>query len=57
MLSVTENVFIGLGSGVLLFTFIPCCAYWFGLCNVTQFSRHQESLNTVVQDNRGLAII
>ena len=57
MLSVTEIVFIGLGSGLLLFMFMPCCAYWFGLCNVTQFSRHQEPLNTVVQDNRGLAII
>ncbi len=52
MLSVTEIVFIGLGSGLLLFTFIPCCAYWFGLCDVSRFSR-----NPPVEDNRRLAII
>jgi hypothetical protein len=45
MLSVTEIALIGLGSGLLLFMLIPCCAYWFKLCDVTQFSRHQEPLH------------
>jgi hypothetical protein len=45
MLSVTETVFIGLGSGLLLFMFIPCCAYWFRLYDVSLFSRHEEPLH------------
>ena len=45
MLSVTETVIIALGTSLILFMLIPCCAYWFKLCDVTQFSRHQEPLH------------
>lgn len=45
MLSVTETVLIGLGSGLLLFMLIPCCAYWFRLYDVTLFSRQEEPLH------------
>jgi hypothetical protein len=31
MLSVTESVFIGLGSGLVAFMLIPCCVYWLKL--------------------------
>ena len=57
MLSVTETLFIGLGSGLLLFMFIPCCAYWFRLYDVEFFTPRTEPLNARVEDNRRLAII
>ncbi len=57
MLSVTEIVFIGVGSGVLVFIFVPCCAYWFGLCDVTRFSRHRDPLNAPVENIQRFGII
>ncbi len=45
MLSVTETVIIALASSLILFMIIPCCAYWFKICEITQFSRHQEPLH------------
>lgn len=48
MLSVTETVFIGLVSGLLLFMFIPCCAYWCNLYDASLFSRHEEPLHGTV---------
>ena len=57
MLSVTETVLIGLGSGLLLFMFIPCCAYWFRLYDVEYFSPRAGPLNARVEDNRPLAVI
>jgi hypothetical protein len=44
MLSVTEVVFIGLGSGLVLFFVIPCCAYWFNLYDVGLFARQEPPL-------------
>ena len=57
MLTLTEIVFTALGSGLLLFMIIPCCAYWFKICDVTQFSRHDVSLQSRVDDNRIQAVI
>lgn len=57
MLSVTETVFIGLGSGLLLFMFIPCCAYWFRLYDVEYFSPRAGPLNTRVEDIQRVGII
>lgn len=57
MLSVTETVFIGLGSGLLLFMFIPCCAYWFRLYDVEYFSPRAGPLNTQVEDIQRVGII
>lgn len=45
MLSVTEVVFIGLGSGLLAFMLIPCCAYWLNLYDVTLFCRSDQPLH------------
>ena len=45
MLSITETVLLGLGSGLLLFMFIPCCAYCFSLYDVTLFCRNEEPLH------------
>ncbi len=57
MLSVTETVFIGLGSGLLLFMFIPCCAYWFRLYDVEYFSPRAGPLNARVEDIQRVGII
>ena len=57
MLSVTETVFIGLGSGLLLFMFIPCCAYWFRLYDVEYFSPRAGPLNARVDDIQRVGII
>lgn len=46
MLSVTEVVFIGLGSGLLAFMLIPCCAYWLNLYDVTLFCRSDQPLQS-----------
>ncbi len=57
MLSVTETVFAGLGSGLLLFMLIPCCAYWFRLYDVSLFARREEPLHARVEDTRRQAVI
>ena len=49
MLSVTEVVFIGLGSGLLAFMLIPCCAYWLNLYDVTLFCRSDQPLQSQSQ--------
>ena len=49
MLSVTEVVFIGLGSGLLAFMLIPCCAYWLNLYDVTLFCRSDQPIQTQSQ--------
>jgi hypothetical protein len=49
MLSVTEVVFIGLGSGLLAFMLIPCCAYWLNLYDVTLFCRSDQPIHTQTQ--------
>lgn len=46
MLSVTEVVFIGLGSGLLAFMLIPCCAYWLNLYDVTLFCRSDQPIQS-----------
>jgi hypothetical protein len=49
MLSVTEVVFIGLGSGLLAFMLIPCGAYWLNLYDVTLFCRSDQPLQSQSQ--------
>jgi hypothetical protein len=56
MLSVTEVVFIGLGSGLLAFMLIPCCAYWLNLYDVTLFCRSDDQ-PLHAQEQHGPAII
>jgi hypothetical protein len=48
MLSVTESVFIGIGSGLLAFMLIPCCAYWLKL-DLILFRHRDEPLQSPSQ--------
>ena len=48
MLSLTESVFIGIGSGLLAFMLIPCCAYWLKL-DLILFHHRNEPLQSPTQ--------
>ena len=55
MLSVTEVVFIGLGSGLLAFMLIPCCVYWLKLYLI--LFRHGDEQRQAQEQRNGPAII
>jgi hypothetical protein len=48
MVSVTESVFIGIGSGLLAFMLIPCCVYWLKL-DLILFRHADEPLHGQAQ--------
>lgn len=59
MLSVTEYVFIAIGSGLFAFMLIPCCVYWLKL-DLILFRHADEPLHGQAQAQRqrhGPAII
>lgn len=51
MLSLTESVFIGIGSGILAFMLIPCCVYWLKL-DLILFRHGDEQRQAQAQEQR-----
>ncbi len=47
MLTVAETVLLAMGAGFIAFLLVPCCAYWFDLCDVDRFRRTDPPLQTL----------